>query len=54
MLESYLAEEWQLDAKDLDLVAGSTSWFREGGHQTRFSPPANLIFQQHTLLTLKE
>ena len=54
MLESYLAEVWQLNAKEIDLVAGSTPWFRDGGHQTRFSPPANLIFQQQSLLTLKE
>lgn len=54
MLESYLAEEWQLNADELDLVACTSPWFRDGGHQTRFSPPANLIFQQQSLLTLKE
>ena len=54
MLKSYLVEEWQLNAKELDLVACSTPWFRDGGHQTRFSPPADLIFQQQSLLTLKE
>ena len=54
LLESYLAEEWQLNADELDLVVCTSPWFREGGHQTRFSPPANLIFQQQSLLTLKE
>ena len=54
MLESYLAEEWQLNADELDLVACTSPWFREGGHQTRFSPPANLIVRQQSLLTLKE
>ena len=54
LLESYLAEEWELHANDLDLTACTSTWFREGGHQTRFTPPANLIVQQQTLLTLKE
>jgi hypothetical protein len=54
MLESYLAEEWQLHVDDLDLAASSTPWFRDGGHQTRFTPPADLVFQQQSLLTLKE
>ena len=54
MLERYLAEEWQLNANELDLVACSSPWFRDGGHQTRFSHPADLIFQQQILLTLKE
>ena len=54
MLESYLAEEWELHADDLELAAGTSTWFREGGYQTRFTPPADLIFQQQSLLTLKE
>ena len=54
MLESYLAEEWQLKANELDLVACSSPWFRDGGHQTRFSPPTDLFVQQQSLLTLKE
>ena len=54
LLKSYLADEWQLNADELDLVVCTSPWFRDGGHQTRFSPPANLIFQQQSLLTLKE
>jgi hypothetical protein len=54
MLESYLAEEWELHADDLELATCTSPWFREGGHQTRFTPPADLIFQQQSLLTLKE
>jgi hypothetical protein len=54
LLESYLAEEWELHADDLDLSAWTSAWFREGGHQTRFTPPVDLIVQQQSLLTLKE
>ena len=54
LLKSYIAEEWELNADELDLVVCTSPWFREGGHQTRFSPPANLFFQQQSLLTLKE
>ena len=54
LLESYLAEEWELHADDLELATCTSPWFREGGHQTRFTPPADLIFQQQSLLTLKE
>ena len=54
LLKSYLAEEWQLNADELDFLACTSPWFRDGGHQTRFTPPADLIFQQQSLLTLKE
>ena len=54
MLKSYLADEWQLNADELDLVVCTSPWFRDGGHQTRFTPPANLNYQQQSLLTLKE
>ena len=54
LLKSYIAEEWELNADELDLVACTSPWFREGGHQTRFTPPADLTFQQESLLTLKE
>ena len=30
------------------------SWFREGGHQLRFSPPQPICIQQRSLLTLAE
>ena len=54
LLKSYLADEWQLNADELDLVVCTSPWFRDGGHQTRFTPPADLFFQQLSLLTLKE
>ena len=53
-LRDYLQETWRLNPDELRITAVSTPWFREGGHQSRFAPPDELLWQQQTLLTLKE
>ena len=53
-LRGYLQDTWSLNLDDLEIEALSTPWFRVGGHQSRFTSPKGLSWQQQTLLTLKE
>jgi hypothetical protein len=53
-LQRWLETTWGLDAEQLTLTPSTEPWFRDGGHQTRFQPPAGLIWQQRSLLTLRE
>ena len=54
LVKNYLREAWNLDVDSLDLIARAEPWFRDGGHQSRFRSPCELVFQQETLLTLRE
>ena len=53
-LTAYLKEVWELDAAEQNITPMATPWFRDSGHQSRFSPPCELIWQQRSLLTLQE
>ena len=50
----FLSVDWDLDAEQLTLEAFDEPWFREGGHQTRLQPPADLIWTTQALITLRE
>ena len=54
LISAYLRDTWGLDADALQLQDFDEPWFRNGGHQLRFTPPETLMDQQTTLLTLKE
>ena len=54
LVKQYLREAWNLDVDSLDLLTQAEPWFRESGHQSRFRSPCELLFQQETLLTLRE
>ena len=52
--QRYLRDTWELDADALHLQDCKEPWFRNGGHQLRFTPPETLMAQQSSLLTLSE
>jgi len=53
-LRRWLKSVWDLEADQLTLTPFAEPWFREGGHQTRFSPPDGVIWQQRSRLTLMD
>ena len=53
-LRRFLCLDWDLDPEELILEASNDLWFREGGHQTRLQPPADLIWTTQALITLRE
>lgn len=53
-LQAYFAETWSINAEQLSLETLPEPWFRNGGYQTLWRLSENLIWQQHSLLTLKE
>jgi len=53
-LQAYLCDHWNLDPAVLSIQPQDQPWFRDGGHQSRLSAPADLIWQQRSLLTLAE
>ena len=53
-IAQYLRRQWEIDSNQVLLEPQAESWFREGGHQLRFSPPQPICIQQRTLLTLAE
>jgi len=54
LISAYLRDTWELDADALHLQECKEPWFRNGGHQLRFTPPETLMAQQSSLLTLSE
>ena len=54
LISAYLRDTWGLDADALQLQGCDEPWFRNGGHQLRFTPPQTLMDQQSSLLTLSE
>ena len=53
-ITQYLRQQWEIDSNQMLLEPQAESWFREGGHQIRFSPPKPVSVQQKSLLTLAE
>ena len=53
-IAQYLRSQWEIDSNQVLLEPQAESWFREGGHQLRFSPPQPICIQQRSLLTLAE
>ena len=54
LVRHYLRNSWGLDREALILNACSEPWFRNGGHQTRVTPPTGLLVQHQSLLRLSE
>lgn len=53
-MKHYLQSTWNLDLDSLRLEDQSQSWFRQSGRYCLFTSPCELIYQQQSLLTLKE